>query len=306
MNKPIRYGLFLLIVIFAINLIISLIMVLIAKNYPILSWQFFVAQIITAFVIAIIITGLVIYTAPVLKDFLATYRTLLRLESLSHPLLMKLSTEAAGTYNHSLVVANLANRAAKAIHVDSLLARVGGYYHDIGKLSNPQAFIENQIGQENLHEELNDPKKSAAIIINHVAEGTKLARDYKLPDEVISLIASHHGTTIITYFYEKALTNGVKVEKEDFRYPGPKPISREAAVLMLADAIEAKIRLIKEVNPSTIRETVDEVIHARMDEKQLELAGLSAGDLNKIRESFIQTLGVIFHQRINYPKTNVK
>lgn len=304
MNKPIRYGLFLLIVIFAINLIISLIMSLIVRNYPILSWQFFVAIVIGALMIAMIITGLVIYTAPVLKDFLVTYRTLLRLESLSHPLLLKLSTEAPGTYNHSLVVANLANRAAKAIHADSMLARVGGYYHDIGKLSNPQAFIENQIGQENLHEELNNPSKSAQIIINHVAEGTKLAKEYKLPDEAISLIASHHGTTIISYFYDKALANGIKVKKEDFRYPGPKPISKEGAILMMADAIEAKIRLIKEVKPSTIRETVDEVINARVDEKQLELAGLSTGDLNKIRESFIQTLGVIFHQRIDYPKTN--
>lgn len=305
MNKPLRYGLFLLVVIFIINTLLSLFFSLLIKGQEILSTWYILISLISSLVASAVISLVVILTAPVLKDFLVTYRTLLRLEALSHPLLLRLSSEAAGTYNHSLMVANLANKAAKTIGADSLLARIGGYYHDVGKLFNPQDFIENQAQTENPHETLDNPKKSAKIIINHVKEGIKLAKESNLPNEVIALIAEHQGTTLITYFYEQALKKDPQTRKGEFRYPGPKPMSREAAILMLADAIEARIRLVKEVTPQIISEITDQVIKERLGDKQLELSGLSAAELNRIRGSFVETLGVIYHQRIDYPQTGV-
>jgi len=305
MKKPIRYGLFLLMTIFIINLVVILLVNIIFRHWQIFTGANLSIIIFSSLLASLIISVIVIYTSPVIKDFLITYRTLLRLEALSHPLLMRLSSEAPGTYNHSLIVANLANRAAKAIGADSLLARVGGYYHDSGKLSNPLAFIENQAGTDNIHEEIDNPQKSAKTIINHVKAGVKLAKEYKLPDEVIALIAEHHGTTLLTYFYEKARGKNPQTIRGSFRYPGPKVMSREAAILMLADAIEAKIRLIKEVNPKIIHDVVDEIIQMRLNDKQLELSGLSNGDITRIKDSFMDTLGVIFHQRIDYPKTGL-
>lgn len=305
MSKPFRYGLFLLVTIFIINLIINFLLNFVFRGSQLFNNLNWLIVFLSSLLAALIISIVVIYTTPVIKDFLATYRTLLRLESLSHPLLMRLSTEAPGTYNHSLMVANLANKAAKAIGADSLLARVGGYYHDIGKLIDASLFIENQGGSDNIHEQMDSPQKSAKMIINHVKEGVKLAKEYKLPDELIALIAEHHGTTTLSYFYEKAREKNSHLTKTGFRYPGPKIMSREAAILMLADAIEAKIRLIKDVNPKIIHSIVEEIINARLDSKQLELSGLSAGDINRIKDSFVETLGVIFHQRIDYPKTGL-
>ncbi|MCL5794781.1 MAG: HDIG domain-containing protein [Patescibacteria group bacterium] len=302
MQKPFKYGVFLFLAIFAISFLVNLLFALIIKNQLILSSAHVLIILFSAIVISFITSILVILTTPILRDFLITYRTLLRLEALSHPLLRRLSTEASGTYNHSIMVANLSNKAARALGADSLLARVGGYYHDVGKLVKPEMFIENQTNIENRHEEL-DPKKSAKIIINHVKEGIKLAKENRLPDEVISLIASHHGTTLIGYFYEKALLENPRVKKAYFQYPGPKPMSKEAAIIMLADAIEAKTRLIKNITIKDIREVVEDTIRLRFDEKQFELSGLTSGDVNKIKNTFIDTLAVIFHQRIDYPKT---
>lgn len=303
MQKPFKYGLFLFLTIFAISLAMNFLFSLLIKNQLIFSNAHFLIILLIAITTSLITSILVIFTTPILRDFLITYRTLLRLEALSHPLLRRLSTEASGTYNHSTMVANLSNKAARAIGADSLLARVGGYYHDIGKLKNPEMYIENQTNIENRHEELDDPKKSAKIIINHIKEGIKLAKENRLPDEVISMIASHHGTTLISYFYEKAAINNPKIKKGYFQYPGPKPMSKEAAIIMLADAIEAKTRLIKNITLKDIREVVEETLCTRFNEKQFDLAGLTSGDVNKIKNTFIDTLAVIFHQRIDYPKT---
>lgn len=305
MKKPIRYITFLVAMFFIINLVVTFLVNTIFRHWEVFSGTILLIILLSSLLSSLLISAVVIYTSPVIKDFLVTYRTLLRLEALSHPLLMRLSTEAPGTYNHSLVVANLANKAAKAIGADSLLARLGGYYHDCGKLSDPLSFIENQAGSSNIHEEIDNPQKSAKTIINHVKAGIKLAKEYKLPDEVVALIAEHHGTTLLSYFYEKALDKNSQTARSGYRYPGPKVMSREAAILMLADAIEAKIRLIKDVNQKIIHDIVDEIVHTRMDEKQLELSGLSNGDITRIKSSFMETLGVIFHQRIDYPKTGL-
>lgn len=301
MKKPIKYSLFLVVAITLINLIIFLLFSLIWKNLPMYSLIQIIIFTLACLVSAITIAFLVIFTAPVLKDFLITYRRLLRLENLSHPLLMRLSAEAPGTYHHSIAVANLANKAAKAIGADSLLTRIGGYYHDIGKLKNPQNFIENQKNEENIHEKLDNPKESVQLIIEHVKNGLKLAEEYKLPQEVIAFIPEHQGTMLINYFYEKSKESGLKIKKSDFRYPGPKPLSRETAVLMLADAIEAIIRLLDNVTPEKIQEIVDNVIKERLNDNQLELSGLTMREINTMSNSFIETLLSMFHQRIEYP-----
>ena len=237
---------------------------------------------------------------------MATYRRLLRLESLSHPLLLKFSMEAPGTYHHSLNVANLAYKAAKSIKADALLTRVGAYYHDIGKLKNPVFYIENQNKTDKSpHDELQDPEKSAKIIIDHVKYGIELGKEYKLPSEVIAFISEHHGTSRIKYFFEMAKKMGLKPREKDFTYPGPKPLSPETAILMLADVIEAKIRLLNKVNKTTITQTVYESVQEKIDEKQLELSGLTQKQLDQICQSFISTLAVMYHQRINYPKKEV-
>lgn len=299
MNKPLKYGLFLLAVIFVIVLGVNLLFSLIIKSRPILSTDHLVILGTTALVASCIISVLVIFTAPVLKDFLTTWRTLLRLESLSHPLILKLSSEAPGTYNHSLAVANMAGKVAKAVGANALLARIGGYYHDVGKLANPTNFIENQNDADNPHDELS-PKKSTRIIINHVKQGIELAKEYHLPQDVINLIAEHHGTSRVGYFYNKAMQSGLPIKESSFRYPGPKPMDAEGVILMLADAIEAKARLVKNINPQTITRIVDETIQERLDDNQLELSGLNAVKISSIRTSFIEVLTVMYHQRISY------
>jgi len=295
MNKPYKYGLFLVLIISVIVFVVTYLFKFLGSSIIIL--------LISAFISALIISIIIIFSAPILKDILATFRTMMRLESLSHPLLIELSLEAPGTYNHSLTVANLASRASKAIGADSILTRIGGYYHDIGKLKKPEYFIENQIPGENPHAEMDDPQKSAEIILDHVKDGVKMAEDNHFPKEIIDLIEQHHGTTIVTFFYQKAKDKYFKASREEFKYPGPKPLTPEAAILMLSDAIEAKIRLVAKITPLVIRETVDEVINTRIKEKQLEVSGLDDNKIARIRISFIETLSTIFHQRINYPGT---
>lgn len=304
MGKPLKYGLFLVGGISLINFILILIFSVFWSKFPAYSLGQMLIFIFTSLISGLLISAIVLFTAPLFKDFLITYRSLLRLENLSHPLLIRLSLEAAGTYHHSLAVANLAYKAAKSIGADALLTRVGAYYHDIGKLENPEYFIENQQNGDNIHETINDPKKSNEIIVGHVKYGLRLAEEYKLPKEIAAFIPEHQGTNLVSYFFDEAKDRGLKVNKEDFRYPGPKPLSKETAITMLADAIEAKIRLLDKVTPDKITEIVNEIIDQRLKEKQLELSGLSEQDIVKIRKSFIQTLLVMFHQRIDYPDGN--
>lgn len=235
----------------------------------------------------------------------------LELSNPSHPLLSRMVFEAPGTYNHSLVVANLAETAANNIGADSLLARVGSYYHDIGKLRRPYFFIENYIGNENPHEKLS-PNLSALIIKTHVKDGVELAKENKLPSQIIDIIQQHHGTGLISYFYQQALEANIdshdNIEEGDFRYDGPKPQSKEAAIVMLADVVEAAVRSknFNRANLNRLEGLIRELVKEKLIEGQLDESDLSLGDLDIITESFVKILAGIYHQRVEYPENILK
>lgn len=300
MAKPLRYAILIFFWIALINFVFVFFSNLISNSFS-LQPQFEILLLLLSSILgAILITVVVIFSAPVLKDFLVTYRRYLRLESLSNPVLLKLSKEAAGTYHHSLNVAILASKAAKAIGADSLIARLGGYYHDIGKLENPAYFVENQnTSIKNGLEQL-PPQKSAKILTSHVKEGLNLSRKFNLPENVTDLISQHHGTALIAHFFQKAQKKGLEAQKKDFSYPGPKPLSKEAGILMIADAVEAKTRLIKEPNAENIRAEIEKIILERQRNNQLELSTLSSLDLKKITASLQKTILEMRHQRIPY------
>lgn len=216
----------------------------------------------------------------------------------TQPLLKQLALQAPGTYHHSIIVANMAEQAAIAIGADSLLARIGAYYHDIGKTLRPYFFIENTTEKENIHSRL-DPKTSAQIIISHVQDGLNLARKHKLPPGIQDIIAQHHGATLVRYFYEQA-SEEEQADEAEFRYPGPKPQTREAAIVMLAD-VEAAVR---SARPSSLEETeqlVRQFINARLVDGQLDECNLTLRDLDQIRVAFVSVLKGVFHPRIQYP-----
>jgi putative nucleotidyltransferase with HDIG domain len=232
---------------------------------------------------------------------LATPMTLMELASLEQPLLRRLRDGAPGTYFHSQQVGQLAEEAALAIGADPLLARVAGYYHDIGKLSKPDFFIENQNGVESLHARIN-PTLSARIIAAHVREGVELARQHRLPTAVCDIIAQHHGTTLITYFYHQAVGDGRDpVLEQHFRYEGPKPQTREAAIVMLADTVEAASRVLGDVTPARLANFVHEMIEMRRQDGQLDECNLTFRDLRLIEEAFVRVLVASRHRRIEYP-----
>lgn len=228
--------------------------------------------------------------------------TLLELSDLNHPLLQRMALEAQGTYHHSQVVGQLAEQAARSINANALLTRVGALFHDIGKMEKSEYYVENQSPNLNKHDELS-PSMSALVIAAHVKEGIELARKWRLPQTVIDFIPEHHGTMVMEFFYRKALEGeGNKTVKvDDFRYPGPKPHSRETAVLMLADATEAATRSLARPTPSRIREMVKQIIDKRMLAGELDQSGLTLRDLAMIREAFIPLLTGIHHSRIAYP-----
>lgn len=227
---------------------------------------------------------------------------LLELSNPNQPLLKRLLLEAPGTYHHSIVVGNLSERAAENVGADALLARVGSYYHDIGKLNRPYFFKENQIGLDNPHDKL-QPSMSTLIITNHVKDGIALAKKNKIPKEIIDIIAQHHGDTAVMYFYHKAKQNeeNIEVKMEDFRYPGPKPQTKEAAIVMLADSTEAAVRSIKAPNKKNIEEMIRNIINGKLDDGQLDECDLTLKDLNTIANAFSSTIMGIFHERIEYP-----
>ncbi|KAA3663888.1 MAG: HDIG domain-containing protein, partial [Chloroflexi bacterium] len=232
--------------------------------------------------------------------------TTLQLQDLSrldHPLLQELLRRAPGTYHHSIMVANLAEQAADEIKANSSLIRVGAFYHDIGKMNRPPFFSENQEGV-NPHDAL-DPYTSGRIILSHVSDGLELARKYKLPDRIRDFIAEHHGTRIVKGFYfkacEQAGDDAEAVNKEQFRYPGPRPRTPETAIVLLADAIESTSRALQPDTPKAIEKLVNSLIDEDMTKGQLDESGLTMGDIQKIRESFIKTLKGRFHVRVKYP-----
>ncbi len=228
--------------------------------------------------------------------------TLLELSDLNHPLLKRLSLEAPGTYHHSIIVGNLAEAGAKAIGANTLLARVGAYYHDIGKVEKPEYFVENQMGAKSKHEKLT-PSMSALILESHVKEGAEMAEEVNLPQAVIDFIRQHHGTTVMSYFYNKALEQGAgKDLKDEYRYPGPKPRSKETAIVMLADAVEAAARTLEDPKPARIKSLIKKIIDSKLQAGELSDSNLTFKDLSAVEQAFLPVLISIFHPRVEYPE----
>lgn len=247
-------------------------------------------------------TSLLILLTPVF-EYLFKYTTnikLIELSNLDHPLLKELMIKAPGTYNHSMLIANMVEAAARAIKVNPLLARVCAYYHDIGKIKMPEFFIENQFSGYNKHEDLT-PSMSVLIVTSHVKEGIEIAKQYNLGDQIIDAISQHHGTRLVTYFYGKALKMDPNVSEESFRYPGPKPKTREVALIMMADAVEAASRVLEEPTVSRIKGLVKKIINDIFLDGQLDECELTLKDLTLVTESFTRILMGIYHHRIDYP-----
>jgi len=244
---------------------------------------------------------------PILESLftVATNIKLLELSDLNHPLLKRMSLEAPGTYHHSIIVGNLAEVACEAIGANPLLARVGAYFHDVGKLKNPEYFSENQESQEDeqKHEKLS-PTMSSLIIINHVKEGVEFAKKYKLPQAIIDILNQHHGTGLIFYFYQRALEkveDENMIKEERFRYPGPRPNTKEAGAVLLADSVEAACRAVKNPNVTKIQDTVRRVINNKFIDRQLDLCDLTIADLEKIAQIYTRVLTGLYHSRVEYP-----
>ena len=233
---------------------------------------------------------------------ITTRFTLLELTDLYKPILKRLNMEAPGTYHHAMLLGNLVDTVATAIGADPLKARVMAYYHDIGKVLKPEYYGENQEAGFNKHEKIT-PQMSKTILLSHVKDGVELAREEKLPDLVIDAIQQHHGTTVMAYFYQKALETDShsSVNPDDFRYPGPRPTSKEAALLMLADALESACRSLKNPTPTSIRNMVVKLVNARLQEGQLDDSGLTLKEVARVRERFVAILTTMYHKRIAYP-----
>ncbi|MFC1704159.1 HD family phosphohydrolase [Candidatus Omnitrophota bacterium] len=237
--------------------------------------------------------------------------TLLELSDFNHPLLRKMILEAPGTYQHSLIVGNLAEAAAEAIGANSLLARVGSYYHDIGKIEKAEYFSENQLHMGSKHDKL-QPSMSSLLIINHVKEGIEIAKKHRLKPAIIEFISQHHGTGLVFYFYRRALeskaneTENFDVEENRYRYPGPKPQKKETAIVLLADSVEAACRTLPEPAPSKIEELVRKIVNNKFIDGQLDECELTLKEIEKISTTFIKILSAIYHSRVQYPESEEK
>ena len=233
---------------------------------------------------------------------------LLELSNPNNPLLKKLLMEAPGTYHHSVIVANLAEVATEAVGGNALLARIGAYYHDIGKTKKPYFFKENQLGKENPHDDIT-PELSKLLIISHVKDGLELAREYKLPKVIQDFIPTHHGKTLVKYFYLTAKNNAENpddIKEEDYMYPGPKPKTKEQCILMLADSVEAAVRSINNPTKEKIENMVDNIVKDKLSSGQLDDSQLTISDVKKIKKCFLKTLNGIYHERIEYPNDERK
>ena len=242
---------------------------------------------------------------PVIESIfdITTDLSLLEFSNLNHPLLKRLSMEASGTYHHSIIVGNMSESAAQAIGANSLLARVGSYYHDVGKIEKSEYFAENMRSGENPHEKLS-PQMSALILMNHVKKGLELARQYRLPPSIVEVVAQHHGTTLMSFFYQKAVKKNGHEETDEnvYRYTGPRPQSREAAIVMLADTIEAASRSLKAPTHSRLSGLIEDLVNERFKEGQLNECPMTLVDLEQIKASFLTILGGTFHTRVEYPE----
>ncbi|HET7853088.1 MAG TPA: HDIG domain-containing protein, partial [Candidatus Methylomirabilis sp.] len=234
----------------------------------------------------------------------ATDLKLLELSNLNQPLLKQLMKTAPGTYHHSLMLAELAEAAAEAIGANPLLCRVGAYYHDIGKVKKPAYFIENQMDAMNRHDKLS-PSLSSLIVVSHVKDGIEMALEHRLPAAIVELIPQHHGTRLVTYFYERAKESQDpdlgEVKEEDYRYPGPKPQTREAAILMVADAVEAAARTLTDPTPARVQGLVQRIVNNIFIEGQLSECDLTLKDLHQIARAMVRVLTAVHHHRVDYP-----
>ncbi len=231
---------------------------------------------------------------------MSTSLTYLELSDFNNPLLRELTFKAPGTFNHSLVIGTMVEESANLIGANSILARVGAYYHDIGKIYYPDAFVENQFDNKNIHDGL-PYKESAKIIIQHVEKGIQLAKEHKIPEEIINFIPTHHGTLLVSYFYEKEKEVNPNTSEEDFRYNGPKPNSKETALLMLADACESAARAMETIEQKKIENLVNNLIDFRIKDGQLDESNITFNDLKIIRTTFVRVLTNQHHKRIRYP-----
>ncbi|CAN5697879.1 hypothetical protein BH23DEI1_BH23DEI1_02340 [soil metagenome] len=247
---------------------------------------------------AVVVLGLLPLGESVF-GFLTDFR-LLELSNPSHPLLQRLLLEAPGSYQHSQIIANLVEQAVTAIGGRSLLARVGALYHDVGKMRRPQFFVENQFSGDNPHDRIS-PHLSYLIITSHVRDGLELVREYKLPRELEPFVLEHHGTAVLLYFYKRALEDTASISELNFRYPGPRPRSKETAVLMLADAVESASRTLSEPSQGSIRALIDRLIEERLQDDQLSQSPLNLHDLEVIANTFERMMTAILHRRITYP-----
>lgn len=266
-----------------------------------------IQDISSSFIFISLIALLVIVLLPLLESIFHVMTDMALMEYMdpNNELLRRLSVEAPGTYQHSLVVGSLAENAARSIHANGLFCRVATLYHDIGKLFNPHYFTENQLGGFNIHQLLT-PLESAQVIIAHVPEGENLARKYHLPQSFIDIIREHHGTTMVYYFYCKQLEqvggDPTKVDEKLFRYPGPRPHTKESAIIMLADTVEAASRSLDVIGEETLRDMVEKLVTEKIDDCQLDNCQLTFEELELVKRSFVRTLVVTGHLRIKYPE----
>jgi cyclic-di-AMP phosphodiesterase PgpH len=273
--------------------------------HPTFSKEVLLGGVEPFFVNGLLSAAVVLFTLRIFETLtgeLTNFSLLELSDSLTQPLLKRLAFEAPGTYHHSLVLSNLAGSAADAIGANTLLARVGAYYHDIGKLVHPEYFTENQMMTDNKHDEL-EPSMSRLVIFNHVKEGVEIAEKHKLSPRIIEFIQEHHGTSLIYYFYQKALEgdDAGAVSEENYRYPGPRPQSREVAIVMLADSVEGATRALDEHTPTRISEIVRKVINNKFIDGQLDECSLTLREIDTICNVFARELSAMYHVRVKYP-----
>ena len=254
-----------------------------------------------ALVSPVLTFGLLIFFERFFK--ITTDLTLLELSNFDRPLLKELARKAPGTFNHSMTMGTMAEAAAEKIGANPLLARIGAYYHDVGKTISPQNFVENQLNNQNVHENLT-PEESVGMIVQHVKEGIELAKENKLPQEIIDFIPMHHGQMVMSYFYDRAkkIYGEEKVKVDDFRYPGPKPNTKETAIVMLADGCESAVRSIENPDSTKVENVIDSIFKSRIDDRQLEESPVNFRDIKIMKEEFLNILLGQHHKRIKYPK----
>jgi hypothetical protein len=291
----------------AVEIVFALVMAVL--EHP--SWQVLLPQLGTAMLCGLVSALLAMLLIPIFEHLfkITTDISLLELSDLSHPLLQSLAINAPGTYHHSLMLASLAQNAAEAIGANGLMLRVCAYFHDIGKLVKPGFFSENIQFEENPHDELT-PSMSTLVIVSHIKEGVMLAKKYKLPQVVIDAIEQHQGTSLVSVFYQRAKTRQQKenvsgqpaINDEDFRYEGPRPQTREMAVLMLADSCEAASRSLEKPTPVRVTNLINDIFDSRLRDGQLDECNLTFAELNRIKQSFVFSLTNMLHGRVAYPK----